>query len=147
MKNLLFIFAMLIGTSSFGQTVTASPALKMTNDTIVNATTTYAYLGSVASFGNIVGGSSALGVTFKITKVSGTVAATLTLQGSNNTVDWFTANSITPFAATDVATQTAKWEIATLNYKFYRILITPTGTQRAAFKGNFQVRSNGGINN
>lgn len=141
MKKLLFIAAMLIGTASFAQTPTA--ALQMTNDTISNAVTTYAYLGSVASFGAITGGSSALGVTFKVTKVSGTVAATLTLQGSNNGTDWHTANSITPIVATDVASQIGKWEVATLNYKFYRISIVPTGTQKAVFSGNFSIRSNG----
>jgi len=140
MKKILFIAAMLIGAASYGQTPT--PALRMANDTIVNAVTTYAYFGTVSSLGAITGDVGSLGTIFTVTKVSGTVAATVTPQVSDDGVHWIDLAGQTPISLTDIALQTGRFAIGAALDKFYRLKIVPTGTQRAALQGNFSVRGN-----
>ena len=62
------------------------------------------------------------------TKISGTAAATVKLQGSidnTNFVDIADAS----YTVTDVATQTTAFIVSPSSYRYYRLNIVPTGTQ------------------
>jgi hypothetical protein len=128
MKKLLFMFVMLVGLTTFGQTQITSAALgnlKSTpthavTDTITNAVTKY-QLGIVKGYNEII----TVQPTF--TKISGTAAATVKIQGS---VDGVSYNDIgSSYTVTDVAAQSTAFIITPSSYQYYRLSIVPTGTQ------------------
>lgn len=90
-----------------------------------------------------------------VTKLSGTIAGTITLQGSVNGTNYVTVPTAfieTPsgqapystggaatFTATNVATQTKIWSIIGNPYAYYRVSYTGSGTMVGTIKGNIFV--------
>jgi len=104
-----------------------------TSDTVTNTGT--AYLSTVSI-------SPAPAVTTTIwvgvTKISGTVGGTITLQGSIDGTNWKamntpnTATALATFTATD-ASNTYHWVISGSPMPYYRVSWTGTGTMSASF--------------
>jgi hypothetical protein len=72
-----------------------------------------------------------------ITKISGTVAGTVTLQGSLDGTNYNTATSgalaiTATYTATDVASQSKSWVIVNNPYRYYRVTWTGAGTMAAS---------------
>lgn len=109
----------------------SSPTHAVT-DTITNTTVAYQYA--------IVGGSNT-SVTFQslFTKVTGTPAGTISLQGSIDGVNWSTTIG-TAFTLTDVSTQVASFVVSPSYYQYYRIVVTPSGTQSSRIATKVLVR-------
>jgi len=63
------------------------------------------------------------------TKISGTVAGTVSLFGSIDNVGFSLISSANTL--TDGASQTFTWVISPSSYKYYKITVTPTGTSSA----------------
>jgi len=133
MKKLLFLAVLMISALSIGQVTgpkltyasvgnLRSTPTHATTDTITNTTVKYQY--------GIINGSNRH-VTFQSTldKISGTVAGTVKPQGSVDGVLYTDIAGQTAFTLTDVAQQTCTFVIAPSSYQFYRITVTPSGTQ------------------
>jgi hypothetical protein len=103
-------------------------------DTVTNTTAKYQYA--------VVQGAN-LHVTFQslFTKVTGTPAGTVALQGSIDGLNWSTTLG-TAFTLTDVSTQVASFVVAPSSYQYYRIVVTPTGTQSSRIATKVLVRRN-----
>lgn len=101
-------------------------------DTITNTTVAYQYA--------IVQGSNS-SVTFQslFTKVTGTVAGTIALQGSIDGVNW-SATLGNAFTLTDVSTQVASFTVTPSTYQYYRVVVTPSGTQSSRINTKVLVR-------
>jgi len=91
-------------------------------DTITNATTKYQYA-------IIDGYQDTIVVQPTFTKISGTGAATVKLQGSVNGVSYNDVGSPSSYTVTDTATQSTAIIVTGSPYKYYRLSIVPTGTQ------------------
>lgn len=102
-------------------------------DTVTNTGT--AYVSSVA-----ISPAPATTTTIwvYVTKISGTVGGTITLQGSIDGTNWKalyalnTATALATFTATD-ATNTYHWIISGSPMPYYRVSWTGTGTMSASF--------------
>lgn len=96
-----------------------------------------------------------ISVDVTVTKLSGTIAGTITLQGSVNGVNYVTVPTAfieTPsgqapystggaatFTATNVTTQTKIWSIIGHPYVYYRVSYTGSGTMSGTIKGDIFV--------
>lgn len=128
MKKLFIVLSLMVGCLGFSQEVITSTATghfrsaptHAVTDTITNAVTKY-QLGIVRGYNEII----TVQPTF--TKISGTAAATVKVQGS---VDGVSYNDIgSSYTVTDVASQSTAFIITPSSYQFYRLSIVPTGTQ------------------
>lgn len=103
-----------------------------TSDTTVNAAT--GYVGITLS-------NYYTRVSFQavVTKISGTVAGTVTLQGSNDGTNYVTVSSsyatATTLSCTDQTTNTKMFVVTGSPYKYYRLSYTGSGTMSATIKG------------
>ncbi len=103
-----------------------------TTETVTNAGTAFL---QVARFG--VRGQTAVQAT--VTKTSGTLAGTMTLQGSLDGVNYKAmtvadaSTAIPTYTVTDVASQTYIWRLNGNPYPFYRVSWTGTGTMIGTF--------------
>lgn len=74
-----------------------------------------------------------------VTKISGTVAGTVTLQGSIDGTNYVTVNSsyadVTSYSPTDVATSTKLFVVTGSPYRYYRLSYTGAGTMSASHRG------------
>lgn len=104
----------------------------LTSDTCTNAATTY--LGIT-----VTQGYNRISMQAVVTKISGTVAGTVTLQGSEDGTNFITVNSsyvtATTLAPTDQATNTKMFIVTGCPYKYYRFSYTGSGTMSATIKG------------
>lgn len=91
-------------------------------DTVTNAVTLFQYA-------IIDGYQDSIVVQPTFTKVSGTAAATVKLQGSVNGVSYNDVGSPASYTVTDTATQSVAFTVTGNPYKYYRLSIVPTGTQ------------------
>lgn len=103
----------------------------ITSDTVVNTAT-------VTLSASNRGGGHATTVWVAVTKISGTVGGTLTLQGSFDGTTYKAVN--TPDTQTALATVTATdasntyhWRLAGNPFPYYRVSWTGTGTMSASF--------------
>ncbi|MDI9256340.1 hypothetical protein [Flavobacterium sedimenticola] len=108
-------FRIVNGAGNFKSTVNHA-----VTDTITNATTMYQY-AIIDGYNDIV----VVQPTF--TKISGTAAATVKLQGSVNGTSYNDIGS--SYTVTNTATQSTSWIVTPSSYKYYRLEIVPTGTQ------------------
>lgn len=142
MKNLLLAFTLIMSVFAFAQpsgpkiTYSAVGYLKSTpthssTDTITNAVTKYQY-------GIVNGANVHVTVQSTFTKISGTAAATVKLQGSVLGIDWNDIGS--SYTVTDVASQTASFIVTPSTYQYYRLSIVPTGTQSVKVESPVLVR-------
>lgn len=103
-----------------------------TFDSVTNTGT--AYLSTTAQ---LKSGVTSLAIQVVATKLSGTVAGTISLLGSVDGVNFKAATvaeastAIPTWTATDVASQTFIWRLAASPYTYYRVSWTGTGTMLA----------------
>lgn len=121
MKNILFIIGFsFISFTGFSQTIAG--AMSVSNDTLVNADTSYLKP-------NALNASRWITVQLNVTKITGTTAGTAAVQLSEDNVNWF------PVTATGVDTLTIsnasiskRWEIGVPKSRYYRVRVYSTGT-------------------
>lgn len=102
-------------------------------DTITNTTVAYQYC--------IVNGANVhLTIQCTINTISGTVAGTVKPQGSIDGVLYTDIAGQTAFTLTNVATQSCSFVIAPSSYRYYRIVVTPSGTQSTKIASKALVR-------
>lgn len=74
-----------------------------------------------------------------VTKISGTVAGTVTLQGSIDGTNFVTVNSsyadVTSYSPTNVATSSKLFVVTGSPYRYYRLSYTGAGTMSASHRG------------
>ncbi len=130
---LLFGLVAFLAVETKAQVSDLTSPYSLTSDTVTNTGT--AYLSSVA-----VSQAPAVTTTVwvAVTKISGTVGGTITLQGSLDGTNWKavntpnTATALATFTATD-ASNTYHWVISGSPFKYYRVSWTGTGTMSASF--------------
>lgn len=110
------------------------------NTNVLTDTVTNTATGYVSTLTAMVNPAYTTTVQIEIVKISGTVAGTVTLQGSLDGTNWSTATSgalaiTATYTATDVATQSKNWIIVNNPYKYYRATWTGTGTMSATIAG------------
>lgn len=133
MKKLIFILALTLTICTTAQvtgpkltyaavgSLLSAPTHAAT-DTITNTTVKYQY--------GIVNGSNVhFTIQATLTKISGTVAGTVKPQGSVDGVNYVDITGQTAFTLTDVASQTCAFPILSSPYQYYRVVVTPSGTQ------------------
>ena len=136
MKQLISLFfALALGVSVFAQDVTMRNASASSTETITNG-------GTGILTGTVRGHKNTITVQVTITKTSGTVAGTLTLQGSLDNVSYKAAllpngvsTAVNTYTATDVASQTFIWQLDKNAYNYWRISYTGSGTMVATMTG------------
>ena len=106
--------------------------VSLTSDTTTNTATSYVGLGVQNWYNTIT-------IQSVVTKISGTVAGTVTLQGSIDGTNYVTVNSsyadVTSYSPTDVATSSKLFVVTGSPYRYYRLSYTGTGTMSASHKG------------
>ena len=105
-----------------------------TIDTLTNAT-------SKAQYCIVEGSNIHITVQPTFTKISGTVAGTAKLQGSILGVNYVDIPNQT-LTLTDTASQTFTFTNVPSQYKYYKVLFAPTGTQSTKVETAVLVRSN-----
>lgn len=136
MKKLIALFfALALGVSVFAQDVTMRNASASSTETITNG-------GTGILTGTVRGHKNTITVQVTITKTSGTVAGTLTLQGSLDNVSYKAtllpngvSTAVNTYTATDVASQTFIWQLDKNAYNYWRISYTGSGTMVATMTG------------
>ena len=125
MKKLLFLLVAMIAMI----TVDAQKAVfTMTgSDTIVNTASVSVSQTYSSEYGNVA-------FQAVVTKVSGTVAGTVLLQGSLDGTNYVDISTDT-LSLTDVATQSKLWSVDANPYKYYRLKGTGSGTMAAIIAG------------
>lgn len=134
MKRLIFILAFIAATVvAMAQTTVVGPGLydlrstaytTLTVDTVVNTATATLTL-------RVKGVGSSVGVQWVATKISGTVAGTVSLYGSIDGTNYSSISSST-FTATNVASQNFIWQIVGNPVAYYRVTWTGAGTMSAS---------------
>ena len=106
-------------------------------DTVTNTGTNY-----LTTLVPISGAYQTVTVQWNGTKLSGTVAGTVTLQGSLDNVNFITVTGTATgvqtgaFTATNVATQSTSWTLVNNPYAYYRVTWTGVGTMAATQTAN-----------
>jgi len=138
MKKYIFLFVAILGLAAFES--------KAQTFDFLNALSPYAALDTVTNSGTsyittaVVSPAPAVTSTIwvSVTKISGTVGGTITLQGSLDGTNFKalytlnTATALPTFTATD-ATNTYHWIITGSPMRYYRVSWTGTGTMSASF--------------
>lgn len=143
MKNLILAFCLMFAVGLTAQVTgpvllpgignfKSTPTHAVT-DTITNAVTKYQY-------GIINDRNQHVTVQSTYTKLSGTAAATATLEGSINGVQYNTVPDTSSYTVTDTTTQSNVWVVAPSPFKFYRVKVVPTGTQSVKIVSDVLVR-------
>lgn len=133
MKKLLIIL-FLIGCAGMvsAQVTTMKSTFDLSSDTVTNTGTVWLQATNVK-------GSGDANVQVVCTKISGTVAGTLTLQGSLDGINFVALTDTTSVpaiptkTATDVASQTFLWRVTNHPCVAYRVSWTGSGTMAASF--------------
>lgn len=150
MKKLIFLLSCIALSFGFQTEVKAqlydlvnplgTAAVPIKSDTVANTAT--AYLTSPLSADK----SGTVTVIITATKISGTVAGTITLQGSLDGTTYIAltdASAVPAIAtktATDVASQSFIWRVTGNPVRYYRVSWTGTGTMSAKFSAQMTVR-------
>lgn len=120
------------------------------NDTLTNADTAWVYITTTSTHAQTFSSSSSIAdnisaaVTVRVTKVSGTVAGSVTFSGSNDGTNWETIG--TALTLTDVADQVKTFDMRStsgrLIYKYYRAVFIGSGTNVHVPRVYYLRRSN-----
>lgn len=143
MKNLILAFCLMFAVGLTAQVTgpvllagkgnfKSTPTHAVT-DTITNAVTEIQY-------GIIRETNQHVTVQSTYTKISGTAAATATLEGSINGVQYNTVPGSSAYTVTDTATQSNVWVVEPSPFQYYRVKIVPTGTQSVKVVTDVLVR-------
>lgn len=130
--SFLALFTMLTHAQTEAKTMLGSNGLAI--DTVSNTGTETWTL-------KVPGYAKTVAVQFVATKISGTVAGSVTLQGSLNGSNWATVPSQNAFTATDVASQTAVWKFDDSGFLYYRLSWTGSGTMSASGRAYILTRN------
>lgn len=145
-KILILVFALIASIASVDAQSYGQGALTFYNplntagvypesDTVTNAATNYITTRTASTN---AGPGIQTTVVVNITKISGTVGGTITLQGSLDGTTYTalttqeTATALATLTAAD-ATATRTWRIIGNPYRYYRVSWTGTGTMSASF--------------
>ncbi|GGG97350.1 hypothetical protein [Pedobacter zeae] len=101
-------------------------------DTVTNAGVKY-QIAAVQGFQDVVT------IQTVITKISGTVAGTVIIQGSLDGVNYTTIGTDS-FTATDVASQSKSWSVNPSTFAYYRVSYTGAGTMSAKINSKLLFR-------
>lgn len=134
-KLIMVLFAVMLGIAAHAQVQDLYQALgtRVTRDTVDNTATVYLTTPLVSPAPAIT-----TTIWVAVTKISGTVGGTITLQGSLDGTNYkaaYALNTVTAlaaFTATD-ATNTYHWIVTGSPYRYYRVSWTGTGTMSASF--------------
>lgn len=105
-------------------------------DTVTNTGTSY-----ISTIVKSRGNATTTTIQVNCTKISGTVAGTITIQGSLDNVNFKalpteeTQTALATATALDVASQTFVWRLKGSPFTYYRISWTGSGTMAASFNG------------
>lgn len=134
MKKIL-LFAVLLGFALTSKAQVTGPKLSYSTvgnlrstpthsvtDTITDATVKYQY-------GIANGSNRHITLQSTLDKISGTAAGTVKPQGSVDGVLYTDIAGQTAFTLTNVTQQTCSFVLLSSPYQFYRIVVTPSGTQ------------------
>jgi hypothetical protein len=124
--------AMIVACMAWGLHANAQTTMTPSG-TITNAATGY-----VAS--KVPGGYGNLSIQVVVTKTSGTVAGKVTLEASNDGVNYRRIMPTDSLNLTDVATQSVLFNVGTSPYLYYRGNVTTTGTQVSTGTGTYVFR-------
>ena len=136
-KFITFLFAGLVAFLATSFTVSAQTAdlksvYSLTSDTVTNTATVYLTTPVLR------GADAPTTIWVAVTKISGTVGGTITLQGSLEGTNFKAIN--TPETQTALATITATdanntyhWRLNSSPFTYYRVSWTGTGTMSASF--------------
>jgi hypothetical protein len=106
--------------------------VSLTSDTTDNTGVSYVGLGVEKWYERVT-------IQSVVTKISGTVAGTVTLQGSIDGTNYVTVNSsyadVTSYSPTNVATSSKLFVVTGSPYRYYRLSYTGAGTMSASHRG------------
>ncbi|HEY4112193.1 hypothetical protein [Puia sp.] len=120
MKKLLFLVAFLAGLASATHAQKAVTLPLAAGDTITNT-------GTASKVIELTSGPSGIAVQVVLTKLSGTGAGTVVLQGCNDGVNYTAIGSA--FTITNVTTQSTMFYVAAPVPRFVKVLATGSGTE------------------
>ncbi len=145
MKRIIFIFSILLSA-----VIADAQVITLYNSTYTTIPSDSTVNTGVGAIGNVRAINSTSGtkvtVQFVATKISGTVAGTVSLLGSIDGVNYKAilleevATALNTYTATDVASQTFAWRLLSNPYPFYRVSWAGTGTMSASFTGKLLIR-------
>lgn len=130
MKKILILVSLIIGmaTSAFCQRATTMPLVA--GDTLTNTDTLYKVITTTAGY-------SAIGIQPVVTKISGTVAGNVILQGSLDGINYVALDTL---ALANAATNTKVFTPAATPYVFYRVQFITSGTQSYVARIHYILR-------
>jgi hypothetical protein len=133
MKKVLFLLLLVtMAAGSMAQGTKKALTVSSADDTLVDAQTGYLTTTLNGSYGVV-------SFQLKVTKVSGTVAGTATLEGSHDGVTYASIHG-TSYTITNVASQSAIWTIVPSNVPYYRLKLVMSGTQSSIPTGTVVYR-------
>lgn len=137
MKKFIFLFAglvaLLAAPKAKAQVYSLLSPYSITSDTVTNTATAYLSTAAISP-----APATTTTVWVAVTKISGTVGGTITLQGSLDGTNWKALNqpnsatALATFTATDTS-NTYHWIISGSPFVYYRVSWTGTGTMSASF--------------
>lgn len=122
-----------------GKLVDLTSEFALTRDTVVNTATVFLTTGRIAGVSGVVT------VQVNVTKISGTVGGTISLQGSLDGTNFKALNTaetqtaLATVTATD-ASNVYHWRLSSSPFTYYRVSWTGTGTMSASFTSKLLAR-------
>jgi len=138
-KLFILMFAIAISSSANAQSYTMTSSVGNSSDTNTNAET-------VTLTKAITGSFAVISVQAVVTKLSGTAAGNIVLQGTVNGTNYVTITDLCQPSANDtftlsnVTTQSCMWTITPSKYIGYRLSVTTSGTVSARIQGTVIAR-------
>lgn len=117
------LFACIAPTKSSAQVVTMTGS----GDTVTNAETEYILYKAQTNY--------MVGIQLQVTKLSGTVAGTATIEASIDGTNYVTIPDADTLTLTNVSSQGLLWNFSPSPYVYYRLKITGSGTMAARVYG------------
>ena len=145
MKKLFLSALMLI---AIGVNAQAPSGPAITNLGNMLSTPTHAVIDTITNavaksqYAIVKGTNQHVTVQSTLTKISGTVAGTVKLQGSVDGVVYNDVPGTSAFTLTDVSSQNCSFSSIPSLFQYYRILVTPSGTQSTKIVSRALVRKN-----
>lgn len=129
----LLLVAMAAMVTAQAQVASFKSVYNLNSDTVTNTATQYLQSPAISS-----AAATTTTVWVAVTKISGTVGGTITLQGSLDGTNWKAVNTVgtqtalATITATD-ATNTYHWILQGSPFQYYRVSWAGTGTMSASF--------------
>jgi hypothetical protein len=133
MKRLILLFALVLNVGAYAQ---RTPIEMVGTATLTNADTVYLTKTVKGTYENV-------SLQVVVSKLSGTVAGTAQLQGSQDGVNYIDLG-LGDLTLTDVTTNTKVWPLTNSNYYYYRIEVITSGTVSAGAVGYLFVTPGNG---